>query len=103
MRFYRIICTMWIPPGHVSRTGPAGAVAGGQLAGFRAILRAAELRTAGPLNRAEPGKLALVRQKFDPAPPFAIVCRSANRYPIAARIETLPLADLPAFLEDPFP
>ncbi len=50
-----------------------------------------------------PGKLALVRRELDPSPPCAIVCRAANRYPIAASIEALPLADLPAFLEDPFP
>jgi uncharacterized protein len=48
-------------------------------------------------------KLALVRQELAPPPPCAIVCRSANRYPIAAGIEALPLADLPAFLQDPFP
>ncbi len=41
--------------------------------------------------------------EFDPSPSCAIVCRAANRYPIAARIEALPLADLPAFLRDPFP
>ena len=51
---------------------------------------------------AGPGKLALVRREFDPAPPCAIVCRAANRYPLAAGIDVLPLADLPAFLEDSF-
>ena len=49
------------------------------------------------------GKLALVRRELDPPPPCAIVCRAANRYPIAARIEALPLAELPVFLQDPFP
>lgn len=50
-----------------------------------------------------PGKLAFVRREFDPSPPSAIVCRSPNRYPMAAGIEALSLADLPAFLKDPFP
>jgi hypothetical protein len=50
-----------------------------------------------------PGKLALVRRELDPSPPCVIVCRTANRYPIAARIEALPLVDLPAFLQDPSP
>jgi predicted AAA+ superfamily ATPase len=50
-----------------------------------------------------PGKLALVRREFEPLPPCAIVCRAANRYPLAASIEAIPLADLPAFLRDPFP
>ena len=50
-----------------------------------------------------PGKLALVRREFDPSPPGAIVCRSANRYALAAGIEALTLADLPAFLGDAFP
>jgi hypothetical protein len=50
-----------------------------------------------------PGKLALVRQEMDPSPASAIVCRSANRYPIAAGIEALSLADLPALLQDRFP
>ena len=50
-----------------------------------------------------PGKLALVRREMDPSPVSAIVCRSANRYPIAEDIEALPLADLPALLQDRFP
>ncbi|MGA2067429.1 MAG: ATP-binding protein [Thermoguttaceae bacterium] len=50
-----------------------------------------------------PGKLALVRRELDPPPACAIVCRAANRYPICAGIEALPLAELPALLEDPFP
>ena len=38
-----------------------------------------------------PGKLALVRQELRPRlPPCAIVCRSANRYPIAAGVEASP-------------
>ena len=49
------------------------------------------------------GKLRLVRRELQPAPPSAVVCRAANRYPIAAGIEALPLADLPALLEDRFP
>ena len=50
-----------------------------------------------------PGKLALVRRELEPSPACAIVCRAANRYPIAPRIEALPLADLPALLEKQFP
>jgi uncharacterized protein len=50
-----------------------------------------------------PGKLISVRSEFDPPPPCALICRAANRYPIAPNIEALPLADLPAFLEDAFP
>lgn len=50
-----------------------------------------------------PGKLALVRRQMEPAPASAIICRSANRYPIAAGIEALPLADLPDLLGDRFP
>jgi len=50
-----------------------------------------------------PGKLALVRREIDPAPASAIVCRSANRYPIATGIEALPLADLPTLLQGRFP
>lgn len=49
------------------------------------------------------GKLDLVRREFDPLPPCAIVCRATNRYPLAAGIEALPLADLSAFLQDSFP
>jgi len=52
---------------------------------------------------AGPDKLALVRREVRPSPACAIVCRAANRYPIAPRIEALPLAELPALLEDPFP
>ena len=49
------------------------------------------------------GKLALVRRELAPSPPCAIICRSTNRYPISAGIEALPLADLPHFLQNPFP
>ena len=49
------------------------------------------------------GKLALVRRDLDPSAACVIVCRTPNRYPITAHIEALPLADLPAFLQDPFP
>ena len=49
------------------------------------------------------GKLALVRGEFDPSTQCAIVCRTANRYPITPRIDALSLADIPAFLQDPFP
>ena len=50
-----------------------------------------------------PGKLALVRREMEPAPASAIICRTANRYPVAPGIEALPLADLPALLGDRFP
>lgn len=48
-------------------------------------------------------KLSLVRRELDPAPPCALVCRTANRYPITAGVEAIPLAELPALLEDRFP
>jgi predicted AAA+ superfamily ATPase len=48
-------------------------------------------------------KLSLVRRELDPAPPCALVCRAANRYPITAGVEAIPLAELPALLEDRFP
>jgi hypothetical protein len=50
-----------------------------------------------------PGKLTAVRREFDPSPQCAIVCRTANRFPIAPGIEALGLGDLPALLDDPFP
>lgn len=49
------------------------------------------------------GKLTLVRREMEPAPASALICRTPNRYPIAAGIEALPLADLSALLEDRFP
>lgn len=48
----------------------------------------------------DPGKLPLVRREMDPAPAAAIVCRAADRYPVAPGIEALPLADLPDLLPD---
>ena len=54
-------------------------------------------------NPDDSGKLDLVRRELDPSPPCAIICRAANRYPISAHVEALPLADLPAILADRFP
>ena len=51
-------------------------------------------------NPNSPGKLDLVRKELRPPPRCAIICRAANRYPITADIEALPLADLPAFLQE---
>ena len=50
-----------------------------------------------------PGKLALVRREFEPSPALRHRLSSANRFPLAAGIEAIALADLPAFLEDRFP
>ena len=48
-------------------------------------------------------KLALVRRELDPSAAMRHRLPRANRYPIAAGIEAVPLADLPALLEKSFP
>ena len=50
-----------------------------------------------------PGKLALVRREFAPAPASAVICRTPNPYPIAPGIQALPLAELAELLGDRFP
>ena len=54
-------------------------------------------------NPGGPGKLSLVQREIDPCPASAIICRTLNRYPVAAGIEALPLAELPALMSDRFP
>jgi predicted AAA+ superfamily ATPase len=45
-----------------------------------------------------PGRLARVRAEFRAAPPAAIVCRTANAYPLGEGVTALPLSGLPAWI-----
>jgi predicted AAA+ superfamily ATPase len=45
-----------------------------------------------------PGRLARVRAEFRVAPPAAIVCRTANAYPLGEGVTALPLSGLPAWI-----
>ncbi|MCC5841863.1 MAG: ATP-binding protein [Opitutales bacterium] len=49
-------------------------------------------------NPSSGGKLPLVRKEIDGLPPAAIICRTANAYPLADKTQALPLAEIGAFL-----